>query len=142
MDTFITTDDYRVVIGEQSLKIITQAELHIRQTAEAVALEEVAGYLRPTYDIQVIYALQGPARPAHLVMVVTDVALYHLSASLPQRLGADIRKERYDRAIKWLEQVQRGHIVPHLPRAGENNNTNSSSGSLRWGSNKKNINIW
>ena len=32
-------------------------------------------------------------------------------------MGSEIRKERYDRAIKWLEGVQAGRIVPDLPVA-------------------------
>ena len=31
------------------------------------------------------------------------------------RMGAEVRKERYERAIKWLESVQSGKIVPDLP---------------------------
>ena len=38
-----------------------------------------------------------------------------MAASLPQKMGTEIRKERYDRAIKWLEGVQSGKIVPDLP---------------------------
>ena len=35
----------------------------------------------------------------------------------PQKMGMEIRKERYERAIKWLEGVQAGKIVPDLPLA-------------------------
>ena len=34
---------------------------------------------------------------------------------LPQKMGMEIRKERYERAVKWLEGVQAGKIVPDLP---------------------------
>lgn len=48
-------------------------------------------------------------------MYTADIVLYHLTASQPQKMGSEIRKERYDRAIKWLEGVQAGKIVPDLP---------------------------
>lgn len=32
-------------------------------------------------------------------------------------MGSEIRKERYERAIKWLEGVQAGKIIPDLPLA-------------------------
>ena len=32
-------------------------------------------------------------------------------------MGTEVRKERYDRSIKWLEGVQAGKIVPDLPLA-------------------------
>lgn len=48
-------------------------------------------------------------------MYCCDIALYHMAASLPQKMGMEIRKERYERAIKWLEGVQSGKIIPDLP---------------------------
>ena len=50
-------------------------------------------------------------------MYTADIVLYHLTASQPQKMGSEIRKERYERAVKWLEGVQAGRIVPDLPLA-------------------------
>ena len=50
-------------------------------------------------------------------MYTCDIALYHMAASTPQKMGMEIRKERYERAVKWLEGVQAGKIVPDLPLA-------------------------
>lgn len=44
---FITEEDYRVVIGENALKVVSQASQEIRDNAELEACEEIAGYLRP-----------------------------------------------------------------------------------------------
>jgi len=114
---FIDTDDYRVVIGEAALKVITQASPETLANAEAEAIEEMSGYLRPVYDTQAIFTDDNRSRDRLIVMYAADIALYHLSASLPQKMGAEIRKERYDRAIRWLEGVQAGKIVPDLPLA-------------------------
>ena len=38
-------------------------------------------------------------------------------------MGSEIRKERYERAIKWLEGVQAGKIVPDLPLAGSDDDS-------------------
>ena len=64
------------------------------------------------------------ARPDYIVIddldddeYTCDIALYHMTASAPQKMGMEIRKERYERAIKWLEGVQAGKIVPDLPLA-------------------------
>ena len=40
-----------------------------------------------------------------------------MSASMPQKMGSEVRKERYERAVKWLEGVQSGKIIPDLPLA-------------------------
>lgn len=114
---FITDEDYRVVIGENALKTISQVSETNRRQAEDEAVEEIASYLRPKYDAVAIFNATGEQRNSYIVMIACDIALYHLSASLPQKMGTEVRKERYDRAIKWLEGVQAGKIVPDLPLA-------------------------
>jgi phage gp36-like protein len=114
---FLTEQDYKVVIGEAALKVVTQADPDARAAAEEEAVEEAAGYLRPKYDVNVLFAGGTAWRSRILVMIVADIALYHLVASQPQKLGSEVRRERYERAIKWLEGVQRGTIVPDLPLA-------------------------
>lgn len=114
---FITDEDYRVVIGENALKTISQVSETNRRQAEDEAVEEIASYLRPKYDAVAIFNATGEQRNSYIVMIACDIALYHLSASLPQKMGTEVRKERYDRSIKWLEGVQAGKIVPDLPLA-------------------------
>lgn len=112
---FIDIEDYKVVIGDQAFKVVSQADPAVVANAEIEAVEEISGYLRPVYDTDAIFTAAGSDRSRLVVMYAADIALYHMSASLPQKMGSEIRKERYDRAIKWLEGVQSGKIVPDLP---------------------------
>lgn len=112
---FINDEDYRVVIGEQALKVISQISDDNRANAEEEAIEEISSYLRPKYDTDALFSAEGNERNKLIVMYTCDIALYHMAASLPQKMGTEIRKERYDRAIKWLEGVQAGKNVPDLP---------------------------
>lgn len=112
---FITEEDYRVVIGENALKVVSQASQEIRDNAEQEACEEIAAYLRPKYDTQAVFSAEGDARNPLVVMYAADIALYHMMAAMPQKMGSEIRKERYERAVKWLEGVQSGKIIPDLP---------------------------
>lgn len=123
---YITDQDYRTVIGEHALNVVSQIDGTIRQQAEEQAIEEISSYLRPKYDTDAIFNAQEEAphpsggaggRSKLLVMYTCDIALYHMTASVPQKMGMEIRKERYERAIKWLEGVQAGKIVPDLPLA-------------------------
>lgn len=114
---FITDQDYQVVIGEQALKVVSQVSTENRANAETEAVEEIAGYLRPKYDTDAIFNTSGDDRNRLIVMYTCDIAIYHMAASAPQKMGMEIRKERYERAIKWLEGVQAGKIVPDLPLA-------------------------
>lgn len=114
---FITEEDYKVVIGDTALKVISQVSAENRANAEAEAQEEISGYLRPKYDCKAVFAAGGSERNRLVVMYTCDIALYHMSAAMPQKMGSEVREERYKRAIEWLEGVQAGKIIPDLPLA-------------------------
>lgn len=138
----LTEDDYKVVIGETGYKAVSQlSESNVRM-AEQEAQEEMTGYLRPKYDVAAIFSAEGTQRNPLIVMYLCDIALYHMSASLPQKMGSEIRKERYDRAIKWLEGVQAGKIVPELPLPVDENGETVYTGTLIYNSNKKLNHEW
>lgn len=138
---FLTEEDYRVVIGETALKVISQISEANKTNAEMEAQEEISGYLRPKYDCQAIFSATGTERNSLIVMYTCDMAIYHMAASMPQKMGTEIRKERYDRAIKWLEGVQAGKIVPDLPLLTDEDG-NPANGSFIYGSQKKLQNNW
>jgi phage gp36-like protein len=137
---FITEEDYRVVIGDAALKVISQTSAENIANAEAEAIEEISGYLRPVYDTNAIFSAAGDARNRLVVMYTADIALYHLIASQPQKFGSEVRKERYERAIKWLEGVQSGKIIPDLPTAESDDN--SPAFGTYFTSNKRLHNDW
>ena len=138
----LTEDDYKVVIGEAGYKAISQVSQSNVHRAEQEAQEEMAGYLRPKYDVAAIFSAEGGQRNSTIVMYLCDIALYHLSASLPQKMGSEIRKERYERAIKWLEGVQAGKIVPDLPLPVDENGDTVAAGTVIFSSNKKLKHEW
>lgn len=112
---FLTDQDYLVVVGESALRTITQASPELRQNAERAAIEEISSYLRPAYDVPSIFSANQAERNPIIVTYTADIALYHLISSLPQKMGSEVRRERYERAIKWLEGVQAGRVIPDLP---------------------------
>ncbi len=141
MVTFITTEDY-VMIGDAALQIVQQADAGNRENAEKEAMEEVAGYLRSRYDVAAVFEATGDNRNKVIVMRCCDVALYHLVSSRNQRQGMEIRKERYERAIKWLEDVQKGLIMPDLPTPVGPNGEEDILNPIKFGSEKKNHYGW
>lgn len=138
---FITDNDYKVVIGDQALKVISQVSAENRANAELEAQEEMAGYLRPKYDCAALFSVEGDARNKLVVMYCCDIALYHMAASMPQKMGIEIRKERYERAVKWLEGVQAGKIVPDLPLALAGDGQ-PAAGTIMFGCQKKQYYNW
>lgn len=138
---FITDEDYKVVIGDQALKVVSQISQKNRANAETEAVEEIAGYLRPKYDAGAVFSASGTQRNKLVVMYTCDIAIYHMTASTPQKMGMEIRKERYERAVKWLEGVQAGKIVPDLPLAIDDNGDTIGI-PMKYGSQKKQRYNW
>ena len=112
---FLTKDDFKAVCDPATLEVIDQADDQNRERAIGYAMEEVASYLRSRYDVNKAFSKEGSERNQQLVMIVCDVALYHLVALLPKRIGFEIRETRYNNAISWLKDVQSGKATPDLP---------------------------
>lgn len=137
----ISEQDYRTVIGESALAMVSQASAEVRQSAERMAEEEMAGYLRPRYDVAAVFGTEGEGRNPLVVMYLCDIALYNMAASLPQKMGMEVRQMRYERAIGWLEEVSKGNIVPGLPVA-VGDDGESVALTTRWGSERRQGNMW
>lgn len=139
---FLSIEDYRIVISDGEFSIVQQCDATIRANAETEATEEVKGYLRSRYDVDIIFSAEGDNRNKVIVMRTCDVALYHLICSLPQKQGYAIRKERYDMSISWLTNVQSGKIIPDLPTMVGPDGEKDYYNSIRYGSQKQNSYDW
>ena len=138
---FINIDDY-IMIGEDSLKVAQQAAEANRENAEAIAIEEVSGFLRNRYNVTTIFAAEktdtSDPRNKQMVMLVCDIALYHLVSSRPAKQGLEIRKERYDNAIKTLTSIQAGKLQPDLPTIVGPDGEEDYNNPIRFGSQPRN----
>ena len=134
---FLTKEDFNAVVDDKSKAIIAQEDDANLDRAESYALEEVSSYLRGRYDMEKAFSYQGDERNAYFVMICCDIALYHLISWLPSRMGFEVRKERYERAIGWLATVQQGKASPLLPPL--TNDAGKDIGNpVKWGGMKKN----
>ena len=138
---FLNNLDYQVMIGQRAFDLIQQSDEENRRRAEEMAREEMAGYLRPRYDVERIFARRGEQRNMQIVMFLCDITLYHLVSWLPQKMGYEVREIRYRRAIEWLQGVQSGKIVPDLD-APNDPNSDPQPYNLKWGSEQHSNYIW
>lgn len=138
---FLNNLDYQVMIGQRAFDLIQQSDEENRRRAEEMAREEMAGYLRPRYDVERIFARRGEQRNMQIVMFLCDITLYHLVSWLPQKMGYEVREIRYRRAIEWLQGVQSGKIVPDLDTPNDLN-SDPQPYNLKWGSEQHSNYIW
>lgn len=139
---FITEEDY-IQVSADALKIVQQATPQNRITAERRATDRITSYLSGRYDMEKAFATTGYNRNFYLVGLVADLALYFMVLSLPQKMGYEIRKEQFEKAIAYLEKVHNGHAVMNLPLLDSPEGSESGSGlSIRYGVEKRNEYIW
>lgn len=137
---YVTEDDY-VVIGTEALTILQKSDASRREVAERAAAEEITGYLGARYDMQAEFTRTDMERNTKVVLAFCDLVLYDLVCSLPQRMGYEIRKQRRDDAIKWLEAAKRQNL--NLPTYQSEDGRQKDEGNpIKWGSMDKMKNDW
>ena len=74
-------------------------------------------------------------RDAQMVMMIIDVALFHLHSRIAPRNIPELRVKRYEAAVDWFTMCAEGKITPALPLIQP-----KQGNRIRFGGNVKNIN--
>ena len=99
------------------------------------AISEAMGYLSQ-YDKSAILAQTGAAREPILLLYIKDITIWHFIQLANPNIEMELREKRYERAIQWLRDVQKGIIVPNLPLPVATTE-NPYPGKVKFGSNPK-----
>lgn len=128
---FLLEQDFTIICDKQTLDTIYQSDSSHLDKAEKYAIEEVCSYIGDKYDMQAAFSTSD--RNEQLVMITCDIAIYHLIAWLPKKMGFEIRETRYNRAIQWLTSVSKGTVTPALP-VKQDEQGNDAPTAIRYGS--------
>lgn len=101
------------------------------------AVAEAKSYLG-RFDTGKLFSTTGEDRHQLLLIFVKDIAVWHLINLVNPNADLKLRKERYDRAIAWLKDVQAGLVQPDFPTEDDS----SDNAIIRFGSNEKNTYEW
>ena len=141
MANFITTEDYNASIHQEILDAVIRSDSTIIEVVEYRAIAEMRGYMSSRYDCDKIFNATGEERHQLVLMMAIDIAIYHLFCIHNPRMMSEVRVERYERAIKWLEGVRKGDItVDGLPEVTVEVKDASSQFQIR-SNRKRNNNI-
>lgn len=113
---YITDEDYGVQARTEIIKMLDGSEGNTAfRVAERMAIDQVKKNLSGRYDLTSIFAKEGDERDMFLVMLIIDMALYHIWAKKAPRMIPEMRKERYQDALDWLTAVGDGKRPTDLP---------------------------
>lgn len=119
MSQFIELSDYDASIHREILDALTRNDEAIIEICEDRAIAEMRGYLSGRYDCDRLFSATGSERNQLVLMMLMDLAVYHLFCIHNPRNLSEIRKDRYARAVEWMKAVRDGLSIdgaPLLPR--------------------------
>lgn len=138
---WLEDQDYSTIIDKKTLELLQQQKQQTRIEAERVAMEEVASYLRPRYNLESLFPQDVKKRSRLIMMIVADITLYHLSTWLPGRMGTETREIRYEQALDKLSRIQKGTQLLDL-QAEEDDKKETPTSYLKHGSQQKQNHFW
>jgi phage gp36-like protein len=128
---FITKNELSSHMHIETVDVITGGDDTLVDAAIDGAVAEAKGYLSD-FDTGAIFNATGESRHPLLVTFVKDIAVWHLVALSNYNADIELREKRYNRAVEWLKAVQKGLVVPDLPRTDD-----AGCYPIIWGSNPK-----
>lgn len=139
MSQFVNIEDYDASVHREILDALVRDDQSLVEICEDRAIAEMRCYLSKRYDCYTIFSASGEDRNQLILMMVIDIAVYHIFCiHNPQKLS-QIRKDRYERAVEWMRAVADEEIsiegVPMLPE-----DERASKASLMFKSNRKRVN--
>lgn len=122
MSNFIDPSDYNASIHREILASLLREQSasgmpnpdydpNIVEVCEDRAVDEMRAYLEKIYDCTRIFEARGKDRHSLILMFALDIAIYHIFCIHNPYKIADIRKERYERALEWLKGVAKGELT-------------------------------
>lgn len=139
MSQFVNIEDYDASVHREILDALVRDDESLVEICEDRAIAEMRCYLSKRYDCDAIFSASGTERNQLVLMMVIDIAVYHIFCiHNPQKLS-QIRKDRYERAVEWMRAVADEEIsidgVPLLPE-----DERAAKASLMFKSNRKRVN--
>lgn len=139
MSQFVNIEDYDASVHREILDALVRDDESLVEICEDRAIAEMRCYLSKRYDCDAIFSASGAERNQLVLMMVIDIAVYHIFCiHNPQKLS-QIRKDRYERAVEWMRAVADEEIsidgVPLLPE-----DERAAKASLMFKSNRKRVN--
>jgi phage gp36-like protein len=134
---FVEVEEMKSVMYKYQMDEITEADDSLVMIAIQAATDQVKSYLRPgnkkrwqdgrpLYDVGTVFGKSKPTngepdeRNVLLLEMVKNVAEWYILRLSNVDIMFEHVKDRYDRAIDWLKQVQSGDVLLDLPVIADN----------------------
>ncbi|NJN27162.1 MAG: DUF1320 family protein [Cyclobacteriaceae bacterium] len=111
----ITIEDLNTHLRNESVAVISREDPAIAFAALQAAVTEAKGYMG-AYDVETIFTQIGQFRNPLLLTWLKDMAVWHFVNLCNATTDLDLREKRYDRAVSWFKELQKGNVTIDLPK--------------------------
>lgn len=134
---WITKQDLATHLRAEVIDAISRNDEAVVAASIDSAIVEAKGYLS-AYDTDAIFSTAEENRHGLLLLFVKDIAAYHLICVANINTQLELRKQRYERAVKWLTDVKNAAIAVDLPLKKDESG-NLAESRVKMGSNNKRV---
>ena len=107
----VTPEDFNTHMYPELIDAISREDDEVLMDAIASAEGQAMGYLS-RFDTDFLFGAEEGDRDPTLLMHVKDIAVWHFIALANASTDMELRKTRYDDALRWLKDIQSGKVVP------------------------------
>lgn len=137
---FLTAEELKTVAYAYQIEDIIEGDNTIVPIAIEASVEEMRSYLRSRFDVTAVFSAIGEERNALILELCKDIALWQLVRLSNPDIIFERGKDRYDRAIEFLNKVAKGLISPTLPLIQDESGEETSP--VKYGSMEKQQYDW
>lgn len=113
---FLTDNDFKDQVKDDILAtLVNNNAALLRTNAEQKAEAQMRSRLASQYDVNAIFAASGVARNSEIIMYYIDMVLYHLHSRMNPGQVPQLRIDRYNEALTWLDKMASGEYKASLP---------------------------
>lgn len=120
MSRFLQDEDYDSQIKGEIRKLLdgsspSQQNPYKLIISENKAIQQFKHWVGGRVDCDAVFDQTGDSRDFFVVMLIIDLALYHLYSQTGSKDVPEHRSSRYEDALDWLKKTGRGEIDTQLP---------------------------
>ena len=135
---FLSPQELQTHLYKENIDTVDRDDGHLLEAAIDAAIQEAKGYLGAYDTERIFHVADRSRRHALLLLFVKDIAVWHFINICNAGCELELREKRYDRAVAWLKQVQRGEVTPDFPIVdADRDGVPDGAGQYIFGSNPK-----
>lgn len=141
---YLTKEELKTHMYDEVTDEISRADDTIVDSAIAAGVEETRSYLT-NYDVDAVFAAEGADRNPIILLYAKDLTIWHFISLSQAAMEVGFRESRYDKAIRFLKDVQAGKANPSLPIRDQGDGITPGAGyqwDARFGGNTKRNNSY